>query len=114
MTPPPRPINVYVIEHAKGLLLFGTGQDRASVTDYTYFPGGLAGYLYHRLARFDIGEHDTLTTQLAAFGPPPHCGPEKFAARVRWATNFGGRSGPHSLSALGRTGGVPLRSATHD
>jgi hypothetical protein len=30
---PPRPINVYVIEHAKGLILFDTGQDRASVTD---------------------------------------------------------------------------------
>jgi N-acyl homoserine lactone hydrolase len=30
---PPGPINVYVIEHARGLLLFDTGQDRASVTD---------------------------------------------------------------------------------
>ena len=30
---PPRPVNVYVIEHARGLVLFGTGQDRASVTD---------------------------------------------------------------------------------
>jgi hypothetical protein len=51
---PPRPVNVYVIEHAKGLILFDTGQDRASVTDETYFPGGLTGHLYHRLARFDI------------------------------------------------------------
>src|SRR5262249_9132680 len=40
---PPRPINVYVIEHAKGLILFDTGQDRASVTDDTYFPGGVTG-----------------------------------------------------------------------
>src|SRR3954452_13621246 len=30
---PPQPINVYVIEHARGLILFDTGQDRASVTD---------------------------------------------------------------------------------
>src|SRR6478609_5842995 len=37
---PPRPINVYVIEHANGLVLFDTGQDRASVTDPSYFPGG--------------------------------------------------------------------------
>ena len=29
---PSRPINVYVIEHARGLLLFDTGQDRASRT----------------------------------------------------------------------------------
>ena len=68
---PPRPVNVYVIEHANGLILFDTGQDRASVTDTTYFPGGVAGYLYHRLARFDIGENDTLTAQLAALGYVP-------------------------------------------
>ena len=68
---PPRPINVYVIEHAKGLILFDTGQDRASVTDSTYFPRGFAGYLYRRLARFDIGEHDTLTAHLAALGYAP-------------------------------------------
>jgi glyoxylase-like metal-dependent hydrolase (beta-lactamase superfamily II) len=68
---PPRPINVYVIEHARGLILFDTGQDRASVTDGAYFPGGVTGYLYDRLARFDIGERDTLTAQLAALGYTP-------------------------------------------
>ena len=68
---PPRPVNVYVIEHASGLILFDTGQDRASVTDGSYFPGGVAGYLYHRLARFDIGEDDTLTAQLATLGYAP-------------------------------------------
>jgi glyoxylase-like metal-dependent hydrolase (beta-lactamase superfamily II) len=68
---PPRPINVYVIEHAKGLILFDTGQDRASVTDAAYFPGGVTGYLYDRLARFDIGENDTLAAQLAALGYAP-------------------------------------------
>src|SRR5262245_12036651 len=68
---PPLPINVYVIEHADGLILFDTGQDRASVTDGSYFPGGLAGALYDRLGRFDIGEQDTLTAQLAALGYGP-------------------------------------------
>jgi N-acyl homoserine lactone hydrolase len=68
---PPRPVNVYVIEHAKGLILFDTGQDRASVTDGGYFPGGATGYLYDRLARFDIGEDDTLTAQLATLGYAP-------------------------------------------
>ena len=67
---PPRPINVYVIEHSRGLVLFDTGQDRASVTDKGYFPG-LTGYLYHRLASFDIGEGDTLTAQLATLGYAP-------------------------------------------
>ena len=68
---PPRPVNVYVIEHANALILFDTGQDRASVTDSAYFPGGLAGYLYDRLARFDVGEQDTLSAQLATLGYAP-------------------------------------------
>jgi len=68
---PPRPVNVYVIEHARGLILFDTGQDRASVTDSTYFPSGITGYLQHRLARFDVGEEETLTAQLATLGYAP-------------------------------------------
>lgn len=64
----PRPINVYVIEHEDGLVLFDTGQDRASVTDPGYFPGGFTGLVYKRLARFEIGEGDTLTAKLAARG----------------------------------------------
>jgi len=51
----PRPINAYVVEHRDGLVLFDTGQDRASVTDPGYFPGGMTGFLYGRLARFEIG-----------------------------------------------------------
>jgi glyoxylase-like metal-dependent hydrolase (beta-lactamase superfamily II) len=65
---PPRPINVYVIEHAKGLVLFDTGQDRASVTDDSYFPGGVTGVIYDRLARFHIGASETLDSQLDTLG----------------------------------------------
>lgn len=68
---PPRPVNSYVIEHARGLILFDTGQDRASVTDDAYFPGGFTGFIYDRLARFDIGEQDTLTAQLGVLGYTP-------------------------------------------
>jgi N-acyl homoserine lactone hydrolase len=68
---PPRPVNAYLIEHANGLFLFDTGQDRASVTDEAYFPGGFSGLIYDRLARFDIGEQDTLTAQLGALGYAP-------------------------------------------
>jgi N-acyl homoserine lactone hydrolase len=64
----PRPINVYVIEHEKGLVLFDTGQDRRSVADPHYFPGGIAGYFYRRLAKFDIPADGTLTEQLSARG----------------------------------------------
>ena len=35
-----RPINVYVVEHSEGLVVFDTGQDRASVTDSRVLPGG--------------------------------------------------------------------------
>jgi len=68
---PPRPINAYVVEHSEGLVLFDTGQDRASVTDASYFPGGFTGLLYDRLARFQVGEEDTLTAQLATLGYSP-------------------------------------------
>ncbi|NYE96118.1 glyoxylase-like metal-dependent hydrolase (beta-lactamase superfamily II) [Psychromicrobium silvestre] len=64
----PRPINVYVIEHESGLVLFDTGQDRASVTDKNYFPGGLIGVIYSRLARFSIKADETLSAQLAKIG----------------------------------------------
>ena len=67
----PRPINVYVIEHSDGLVLFDTGQDRRSVTDPDYFPSGPARLPYRRLARFDIAEDQTLTAQLGRLGYSP-------------------------------------------
>jgi hypothetical protein len=35
----PLPINAYVVEHRDGIVLFDSGQDRASVTDPGHFPG---------------------------------------------------------------------------
>lgn len=64
----PLPIHAYVIEHREGLVLFDTGQDRGGVTEPTYFPSGFTGFLYDRLARFDIGPDQTLTRRLAALG----------------------------------------------
>ena len=64
----PRPINAYVIEHRDGLVLFDTGQDRASVTDPGYFPGGITGALYDRLARFQINPQQTLSAGLDRLG----------------------------------------------
>jgi N-acyl homoserine lactone hydrolase len=69
---PPRPVNVYVIEHARGLVLFDLGQDRASVTDPKgYFPGQPIRFLYDRLASFQMGPEETLTAQLAVRGYSP-------------------------------------------
>src|SRR5829696_9309736 len=64
----PRPINVYVIEHREGLVLFDTGQDRASVTDPDYFPRGLNGLIYSRLAKFAVPSDETLDAGLARLG----------------------------------------------
>jgi N-acyl homoserine lactone hydrolase len=64
----PRPINAYVIEHRDGLVLFDTGQDRASVTEADYFPGGFTKVLYDRLARFEIGPEETLSRGLNRLG----------------------------------------------
>ena len=64
----PKPINAYVIEHRDGLVLFDTGQDRASVTEPDYFPGGVTRVLYDRLARFEIGDDETLDLGLRRLG----------------------------------------------
>jgi glyoxylase-like metal-dependent hydrolase (beta-lactamase superfamily II) len=67
----PRPINVYVIEHSDGLVLFDTGQDRRSVTDTDYFPSGFTGHVYSRLARFAIAPDETLSAGLRSLGYEP-------------------------------------------
>lgn len=67
----PLPINVYVIEHDSGLVLFDAGQDRDSVTDPGYYPGGLPGLVFHRLARFAIDDEETLPALLAGLGHDP-------------------------------------------
>jgi glyoxylase-like metal-dependent hydrolase (beta-lactamase superfamily II) len=64
----PRPINVYVVEHRDGLVLFDTGQDRASVTEPDYFPSGPTRLVYDRLAKFEVGPDETLTAQLDMLG----------------------------------------------
>jgi len=64
----PLPINVYVIEHEHGLVLFDTGQDRRSVTEGDYFPSGAAGHVFRRLAEFEIAPEETLGSGLASLG----------------------------------------------
>jgi glyoxylase-like metal-dependent hydrolase (beta-lactamase superfamily II) len=67
----PLPINAFVIEHRDGLVLFDTGQDRASITDPGYFPGGLVGAMYRRTAQADIPPDQTLTAGLRRLGHDP-------------------------------------------
>jgi N-acyl homoserine lactone hydrolase len=68
---PARPINVYVIEHRNGVVVFDTGQDRASVTDADYFPDGLTGLIYRRLATFHVNADETMTAGLERLGYHP-------------------------------------------
>jgi len=49
-------------------VLFDTTQDRASVTEPDYFPGGFTKVLYDRLARFEIGPTETLTAGIDRLG----------------------------------------------
>jgi N-acyl homoserine lactone hydrolase len=64
----PRPINIYVIKHRDGLVLFDTGLDRASITDPRYFPSGFFLKSLYRMARFEMAPNQTLTALLAGLG----------------------------------------------
>ena len=63
------PINVYVIDHHDGLVLFDTGQDRAVVTDPDYYPDPITAFFYRHIFRdIRIGPSDTLPAQLERAG----------------------------------------------
>jgi len=62
------PLNVYVIEHQDGLVLFDTGQSYAAVNDPDYYPAGITKFFMTRLFRWHISPEDTLTEQLARAG----------------------------------------------
>lgn len=62
------PMNVYVVEHEDGLVLFDTGQDRAVLTDPGYYPDRVTALFMRSLFRWHIGPEDTLTAQLEHAG----------------------------------------------
>lgn len=64
----PLPINVFVIEHAEGLVLFDTGMDRAVVTNPDYFPDKVTAFFMRHIFRFHQGPEDTLSSQLELAG----------------------------------------------
>ncbi|MFN8629456.1 MAG: N-acyl homoserine lactonase family protein [Chloroflexota bacterium] len=67
-----RPIQVYVVEHEDGPVLFDAGQDPASVSDPEYYPDSAPVRLvYDRLAQFDLSERDTVTAGLRTLGYDP-------------------------------------------
>ena len=65
------PLNVFVIEHEDGLVLFDTGIDQAAVTDPDYWPDGVTRWFMDHIFNFDIKSEDRLATQLERAGYRP-------------------------------------------
>lgn len=64
----PLPINVYVIEHPEGLVLFDTGVDPAIAFDPDYWPDRVTKFIMEHIFRWDIGPDDTLADHLERAG----------------------------------------------
>lgn len=65
------PVNVFVIEHREGVVLFDTGQDRAAVTDPNYFPKRIDRFVNARMAQVDYEPDETLEAGLSRLGYDP-------------------------------------------
>ncbi len=66
----PLPINVVLIEHEKGSVLFDTGQALESTTRTDYYPGGIVGLVYRKQTQFTVAPVQNLSSQLDALGVP--------------------------------------------
>ena len=62
------PINVYVIEHRNGLVLFDAGMDAAVGSDPNYVSSAIGRFFKRRLFRLHIGPEDTLAAKLIGLG----------------------------------------------
>ena len=62
------PINVYVLEHRDGLVLFDAGMDPAIETDPNYISSPIGRFFSRKLFRFHIGPDDALAKKLAGLG----------------------------------------------
>ena len=62
------PINVYVIEHAGGLVLFDTGADPRVATDPDYWPNRATALFMRNIFDWEITPDDNLATQMERAG----------------------------------------------
>jgi glyoxylase-like metal-dependent hydrolase (beta-lactamase superfamily II) len=65
------PINVFVIEHADGIVLFDAGLDPRVVSDPEYWRSRITRGFMNRIFRFDISPEQCLGSQLRAAGCEP-------------------------------------------
>jgi len=62
------PINIYILEHRDGLVLFDAGMDPAIGKDPNYVASPIVRFFMHKIFRLHIGPDDTLTRKLAELG----------------------------------------------
>ncbi|WP_227367833.1 N-acyl homoserine lactonase family protein [Halomonas sp. M20] len=62
------PINVFVIEHPEGLILFDAGLDTAILTNPNYVDSAIGRFFMRRLFRLRLQPDETLTNKLAGLG----------------------------------------------
>lgn len=66
------PLNVFVIEHEDGLVLFDTGMDPAAGADPDYWPPErITRWFLDHVFRFEISAEDRLANRLEEAGYPP-------------------------------------------
>lgn len=58
------PINVFVIKHRDGLVLFDSGMDPAVISDPNYVDSAIGRFFMRRVFRFTIGPDDTVAKNL--------------------------------------------------
>ena len=64
----PLPINVFVIQHRRGLILFDAGLDPAVAGDPNYVQSRIGRFFMRRLFRFKITPDDTIANNLQRLG----------------------------------------------
>lgn len=65
------PVNAYVIEHERGLVLFDTGADPACDTDPNYWVTPGAAFFMRHIFEWDITPEDNLANQMGLAGYDP-------------------------------------------
>jgi N-acyl homoserine lactone hydrolase len=62
------PINVFVLEHPEGLILFDAGVDTAVLTNPSYVDSAIGRFFMRRLFKLRLRPDETLTNKLAGLG----------------------------------------------
>ena len=65
------PVNVFVIEHDDGIVLFDTGLDQRVISDPDYWRNRITRGFMRRIFRFEMGPDETLAKQLQSVGYEP-------------------------------------------